>query len=288
MTKRTCRGITTRGKPCGANPLKPGTVIEGVTVSGRWCRQHDEDLPDSARIGGPRCYLRLTVPKAGPDKRLCGAQRLNQPEGATCTQRAGWGTDHPGVGRCKRHGGATESHQRAAALEIARQECEVLGIPIETTPAEALIREVWEASGNVAFYRRLVQELPTHPEGRIYVPPDGDEGKGYWGDGKVGVYGPTYHVSGIPTGEAKPHVLVVLYNDERKRLVDAASAALKAGVEERRVRIAEADAERIMDAQMKAFAAMGLADRLEEFRGHFAASLTADGEPAHLGALGTG
>jgi len=52
MGKRRCKGKTKKGKPCGANPLKPGTVIQGVTVSGRWCRQHDEDLPDSARIGG--------------------------------------------------------------------------------------------------------------------------------------------------------------------------------------------------------------------------------------------
>jgi hypothetical protein len=51
-TKRTCHAKTIKGKPCGANPLKPGTVIEGVAVTGKWCRQHDHDLPDSARIGG--------------------------------------------------------------------------------------------------------------------------------------------------------------------------------------------------------------------------------------------
>lgn len=50
--KRKCRSKTKRGKPCKAPPLKPGTVIEDVTVSGQWCRQHDQDLPDSARIGG--------------------------------------------------------------------------------------------------------------------------------------------------------------------------------------------------------------------------------------------
>lgn len=52
MTKRTCEGTTKAGKPCGANPLKPGTVIEGVAVTGKWCRTHDPDLPDSARIQG--------------------------------------------------------------------------------------------------------------------------------------------------------------------------------------------------------------------------------------------
>jgi hypothetical protein len=48
--KRKCQGTTTVGEPCGAVPLKPGTVIDGVTVSGQWCRQHDEDLPSSAKL----------------------------------------------------------------------------------------------------------------------------------------------------------------------------------------------------------------------------------------------
>jgi len=50
--KRACHAKNLQGKPCGAVPLKPGTVIEGVTVTGKWCRQHDKDLPDKARIGG--------------------------------------------------------------------------------------------------------------------------------------------------------------------------------------------------------------------------------------------
>jgi hypothetical protein len=50
--KRHCHGTTKRGTPCGAVPLKAGTVIDGTEVTGKWCRQHDQDLPDSARIGG--------------------------------------------------------------------------------------------------------------------------------------------------------------------------------------------------------------------------------------------
>lgn len=50
--KRRCEATNAEGKPCGAQPLKPGTEIEGVKVSGRWCRQHDPDIPESGRIGG--------------------------------------------------------------------------------------------------------------------------------------------------------------------------------------------------------------------------------------------
>ena len=50
MTRRCCKAKTKKGKPCGANPLKPGTVIEGVTVKGEHCRIHDPDLPASAQF----------------------------------------------------------------------------------------------------------------------------------------------------------------------------------------------------------------------------------------------
>lgn len=56
MGRRTCGELSgtpnAKGAPCGATALKEGTVIEGVVVLGRHCRQHDPNLPDNARIGG--------------------------------------------------------------------------------------------------------------------------------------------------------------------------------------------------------------------------------------------
>lgn len=37
--------------------------------------------------------------------RLCGAKKKQPPHGP-CTKTAGWGTDHPGLGKCKLHGGS--------------------------------------------------------------------------------------------------------------------------------------------------------------------------------------
>lgn len=201
------------------------------------------------------------MPKAGPDKQLCGGQRYGQPEGVLCEQRAGWGTDHPGIGYCKRHGGSTRNHKRAAALEIARQECVTLGIHVEIDPSEALLREVWESAGNVAFYRQLIQALPTHPDPDVYV--TDDEGDGHWERGTTGVYGRTYHVSGVPTGEAKPHVLVVLYNQERDRLRAVCEAAIRANVEERRVQLAEREGQMIADVLKGVLTELGVYDRPE-------------------------
>jgi len=48
----------------------------------------------------------------------CGAKTR---DGGTCGQPAGWGTDHPGEGRCKFHGGATPvKHGRYSDIERDR------------------------------------------------------------------------------------------------------------------------------------------------------------------------
>lgn len=228
-------------------------------------------------------------------KTFCGAKTKSR-EG-TCRNAAGFKTDHVGYGNCHLHGGATRTHQRHAQELAARAECATLGIPIEVDPGEALILELWETAGNVAFYRALIQQLPSHPDPDVFVrvePEAADDGEahepfGHWERGEPGIYGRTYHVSGAPTGEAKPHILVSLYNDERKHLTDVAAAALRAGVEERRVRMAEADATKILEAQVDALIAIGLADRLEDFRGAFINALRpVITQPAALGAAGPG
>jgi hypothetical protein len=42
--------------------------------------------------------------KVHDNKKKCGAKKKS---GGTCGRPAGWGTDHPGTGRCKLHGGAS-------------------------------------------------------------------------------------------------------------------------------------------------------------------------------------
>lgn len=53
-----------------------------------------------------------------PDPRHCGAPKRQG--GGTCTRPAGWGTPHPGIGRCKLHGGSTPTHVAAARQVQAR------------------------------------------------------------------------------------------------------------------------------------------------------------------------
>lgn len=203
----------------------------------------------------------------------CGAKgRTGQP----CGLPAGHGTDHPGIGRCKLHGGSTPNHQRSARTELARRECVKLGLRIETHPADALLEEIYRTQANVYFYEALVGELPTHPDPDEFVPPEpGTDGDGYWNRGAPGVYGRTYHVSGIPTGEAKPHVLVVLYNDERKHLAGVTTAALKLGLDAERVRIAQGQAALIAESFRVFAVALGHDPSAPEVREAFGVGLRA-------------
>jgi hypothetical protein len=180
-----------------------------------------------------------------------------------------------GADVCLNHGAGAPQVKEAAAqrvqLAIARRECDRLGIPIEIDPTEALLREVWETAGNVEFYRMLVQQLPTHPEDDELT--FDEKGDPRYERGEPGIYGRTYHVSGVPTGEGKRHILVQMYDDERKHLVEVTGVAIRLGIEKRRVDLEENRAIEVFRAVTQALTAMGLGEKFDEFRGHFATAL---------------
>lgn len=189
-----------------------------------------------------------------PDKAACSGCL------PPCSMRAGWGTDHPGTGNgpCKRHGGATRNHKRAAEMNMAAIAASKLDLSLTTDPVSALLDELNRRFRWVAFLESLVMELPTHPEDDVFVPPseeaegaggddhkDAERSAGYWVRGKPGLYGRVYAISGIPTGEAKPHVLVELYERERQQLVRVASECVKANVSQRSIELAEGHARQV-------------------------------------------
>jgi len=153
----------------------------------------------------------------------CGA---NTRSGGKCGRPAGWGTDHPGVGRCKLHGGSTPNHEVAAQKETARQAVERFALTadddaVDIDPRDSLAIELHRSHRAVEFLSCLVNELG------------------------LDIYGETYHVSGIATGEAKPHVLWGMWMEERKHLRAVAAEAARAGVEARRLELAEQTAHTI-------------------------------------------
>lgn len=120
------------------------------------------------------------------------------------------------------------------AEEKARKAVVTLGLPRVVSPTDALLEEVHRTAGHVAWLAQKVQELDTVTGGE-----NSGEHALVWGTTKVVDKGAGESPGVDTTEEAKPSIWYTLYAAERDRLVKVASEALKAGVEERRVRLAE-------------------------------------------------
>jgi hypothetical protein len=155
---------------------------------------------------------------SGKPENTCGAD--NGTEGG-CGLSAGWGTDHRGIGRCRKHGGNTPTHVKSAVVAEARRDVVLFGARRDVHPAEALLELVQWTAGEVDYWRQRVRLL--------------EERELTWGLTKV-------KEGGQDTGtteEARPHIAYSMLVDASNRLEKYSTAALKAGVDERRVRLAE-------------------------------------------------
>lgn len=106
---------------------------------------------------------------------LCGAKK-RQGEGF-CARPAGAGTPHPGVGRCKHHGGCTPDHVTAAVQQSARVQLAELGYgrPV-ANPLEELLRVAGEARALVEIARdRAAGLLDGDAEDATYQDAKGTE-----------------------------------------------------------------------------------------------------------------
>jgi hypothetical protein len=126
------------------------------------------------------------------------------------------------------HGGKAPQVVFAAERRLLRAEAlaeaGTLGCSIDVDDGEALVAMRSEAAANVVVYRHLVADL------------DQDH-----------LYGALYHKDGGATGEAKPHVLVVMYDAERDRVAKLDEVCVKLGLAERR----EAREQRLADAEVE-------------------------------------
>lgn len=130
---------------------------------------------------------------------------------------------------CTMHGGksglvkaAAERRVQQGALHAAAV---TYGLPIDVSPTQALLDEVQWTAGHVAWLRDRIQEL--------------EQSELTWGRTEyregAGEKGSEWKT----VERAGPNVLLDLYERERKHLVAVTTAALSAGIEERRVQLAE-------------------------------------------------
>jgi hypothetical protein len=179
----------------------------------------------------------------GDRKRYCGG-KLKKGRDGTCKRPQGWGTDHPGTGRCKLHGGCAPSSRIAGAEEIARQAVITYGLPRDIDATDALLEEVHATAGHVAWLREQVRALA--PEALV------------WGVTETTDKQASEFPGTDTTEGAKPNLWLVLYREERKHLLDVTKAAISVGVEERRVKLAETQGALLNDVIRRILDRLGL------------------------------
>lgn len=229
-----------------------GDPLTEATFPPPWYEPTPEDQPAE----DPTESVTETVVSLADERNYatCGATRKQLREGETtpgkCTRPAGWGTDHVGSGRCKLHGGSSPAGKKFAQKQQAVKARDTYGLPVDIDPADALLQEVHRTAGHVAWLGAVVAQLRK-----------GDLG---WGVTKVKLGGDDYGT----TYESKHNIYLGMYNQERKHLVSVTSAAIKAGVEQKRLTLETQRAELIVTMLGDIFDSLDLtpeqATKLEE------------------------
>lgn len=89
-----------------------------------------------------------------------------------CAQPAGADTEHPGIGRCNKHGGNGPRELKRAGVRLAHKGIMDPSVQpgqiVQIEPTNALIWSVWLAAGDVAYWTAVLQrddpENPKHPD----------------------------------------------------------------------------------------------------------------------------
>ena len=154
----------------------------------------------------------------------CGQLHQTRTEQPSCTGHRRDGDPCPtppvrGADKCRMHLGKKAGPVIAEAM--LTKAMATYGLPIETSPADALLAEVHRTAGHVAWLQQRVAELEEHDL--------------VWGTTQIKTGGQ----DGGHTEAAEPNVWLKLYQQERTHLVRVSAEAIRCGIEERRVKLAE-------------------------------------------------
>lgn len=184
--------------------------------------------------------------------------RTQKGKGPPCRRTAGWGTNHPGVGRCKNHGGSSPRAQLSGVIELARREAAVMGVPLDIDPHEAILECIRISAGEVQYASERIAELEeADAVGAIVTtherPLKHEKGA------------ESYSETVVETMRGQPaaHIWIEIRHQAMDRLAKYSKTALDAGVDERRVRIAEAQAMMLAAAIRGILEDLGVADNPE-------------------------
>lgn len=182
----------------------------------------------------------------------CGATRKR---GGRCARPAGWGTDHVGAGHCKNHGGCTPNGELYGAGILAKRELAVMGRPIDIEPAEAILECIRITAGTILYASERIAELdaadavgPVRTTKRR--PLKGEYGQETHGD----------DVEEVAYEAPAAHIWIVMRDSAMDRIVSYSAVALRLGIEERRIKLAEDQGQLLADVIRGVLADLGVAN----------------------------
>jgi hypothetical protein len=166
-------------------------------------------------------------------RRICGARTPNGKH-EVCHHDAGFGTDHHGFGRCKRHMGSTPTLNKKAMIQMAM----AMGDPIAINPADAIARTIAATAGHVFWLAEKIGSFKFPEVTKL------DE------DGVETVQGMT----------PNQRMWFEIYQQERAALVKFSEVAIRAGLATRQIELAEAQGALIAQAIDRVLAGLQLTD----------------------------
>lgn len=191
-------------------------------------------------------------PMSSADPKRCGAKTRS---GGTCKQVAGARTHHTGEGRCWLHGGASPQAEVAGVVQLARREALVMGQPMDDlSPEEALLECIRITGGEVRYASERMAELDPEEA----VGPTVSTRPLKW---EKGAESPSERVE--EHGPPAIHIWIEVRHRAMDRLVNYTKVAIAAGLEERRVKVAEQQGALLAQAVRGILADLGVADHPE-------------------------
>lgn len=154
-----------------------------------------------------------------------------------------------GLDKCAIHCGLSKAERDEVARRfLAGQEMikavQTYGLPRDIDPTDALLEEVHVTAGHVAWLREQVQAL--EPQALV------------WGLREQSDKGATEFPGTDTTHAAMVNMWLEQYRWERRHLLDLTKTAISLGIEERRVRLAEAQGSLLNEVMRRVFGRLDL------------------------------